>query len=235
VPTTTKPMRERISRLWRESIRPLLVLVILLTSFRSAIADWNDVPSGSMQPTILEGDRVVVNRVAYDLKVPFTTWRLASWADPTRGDIVVLLSPYDGIRLVKRVVGVPGDVIEVRRQCLVVNGQRASYAPLPESEALAHGIASFPLPAMARETVAGRTHMVLSENFTAPGSDFGPLRVPEGQYFLMGDHRDSSFDSRFWGFAERRAILGRAVAVAFSLDHDRHLMPRRERFAARLD
>jgi signal peptidase I len=235
VPTTAPSARERLTRLWRESVRPLLVLTLLLTSFRSAIADWNDVPSGSMRPTILEGDRVLVNRVAYDLKVPFTTWRLASWADPARGDIVVLLSPFDGIRLVKRVVGVPGDVIEVRQQRLIVNGRRATYAPLPKSDALSHGIASFPLAAMAEETVEGRTHMVLSEDFTAPGSDFGPLRVPEGQYFLMGDHRDSSFDSRFWGFAERRAILGRAVAIAFSLDHDHYLMPRRQRFATRLD
>jgi signal peptidase I len=235
VPKTAHPMRERLKRVWRESVRPLLVLVILLTSFRSAIADWNDVPSSSMEPTILIGDRVVVNRVAYDLKVPFTTWRLAQWADPGRGDVVVLASPVDGTRLIKRVVGIPGDVVEVRRHCLVVNGQRARYAPLAEAEALALGIQSFPLAAMARETVGERTHMVLAEAFSGPGSDVAPTRVPEGHYFLMGDHRDVSFDSRFWGLAERHAILGRAVLVAFSLDHERHLLPRRERFAARLD
>ena len=233
--TDPQPAQDGWRRLWRESVRPLLVLTILLTSFRSAIADWNDVPSGSMQPTILEGDRVFVNRVAYDLKIPFTTWRVAHWADPRRGDIVVLLSPVTGERLIKRAVGVPGDVIEVRHQRLIVNGQPATYEPLPESDALSHGIASFPLAAMAEETVAGRRHMVLAETAIGPGSDVGPLRVPEGQYFLMGDHRDTSYDSRFWGFAQRRAILGRAVGIAFSLDHDRHLMPRRERFVARLD
>lgn len=235
MPTNPRPAHERWRRLWRESVRPLLVLIILLTSFRSAIADWNDVPSGSMRPTILEGDRVLVNRVAYDLKVPFTTWHLARWSDPKRGDIVVLLSPVNSERLIKRVVGIPGDVIEVHGQRLRVNGTPAAYAPLPASEAIAHGVAWLPLAAMAQETVEGRRHMVMAETAIGPGSDIGPLRVPEGQYFLMGDHRDSSYDSRFWGFAERRAILGRAVAIAFSLDHDHYLMPRRERFAARLD
>ena len=235
MPTDPQPVRERLRRVWRESVRPLLVLVIVLTSFRSAIADWNDVPSGSMQPTILEGDRVFVNRVAYDLKVPFTTLRLASWADPKRGDVVVLVSPVTGERLIKRVVGVPGDVIEVRQQRLMVNGQWASYEPLAEDAAISHGIASFPLAAMAEETVAGRRHMVMAESASGPGSDAGPLRVPEGEYFLMGDHRDSSYDSRFWGFAKRRAILGRAVGVAFSLDHEHYFMPRRARFMARME
>ncbi len=231
----SRPSRERLVRLWRESVRPILVLVLLLTSFRSAVADWNDVPSGSMEPTILEGDRVFVDRIAYDLKVPFTTWRLARWADPRRGDVVVLASPVDGRRLIKRVVGIPGDVIEVRGERLIVNGTPASYAPLTAREAAAHGLASFPLATMAQETVDGRTHLVMTEAASGPGSDVGPLEVPAGQYFLMGDHRDDSFDSRFWGFADRRLILGRALGVAFSLDHNHHLAPRRQRCATRLD
>jgi signal peptidase I len=232
-----KPTQEKhgLVRFWRETLRPLFVLIVLLTSFRSAIADWNDVPSGSMQPTIVEGDRVFVNRVAYDLKVPFTTWHLARWADPERGDIVVLVSPVDGRRLIKRVVGIPGDVLELRGQRLTVNGEAASYEPLEIGEASARGTAFLPVAAMARETVAGRSHMVLSQSASGQGSDLGPLRVPEGKYFLMGDHRDSSFDSRFWGFADRGAILGRAVGIAFSLDHDHHLTPRWERLAAPLD
>jgi signal peptidase I len=221
--------------LWRESVRPLLVLILLLTSFRSAIADWNDVPSGSMEPTILAGDRAFVDRIAYDLKVPFSTWRLAHWSDPKRGDVVVLVSPVDRRRLIKRVVGIPGGVIEVRAERLIVNGTPASHGPLTTQEAAAHGLASFPLPAMARETEAGRSHMVLAEVGSGPGSDVGPLKVPPGQYFAMGDHRDDSFDSRFWGFADRRLILGRAVGVAFSLDHDHYLAPRRSRFGTRLD
>ena len=99
--------RSRARRWWQQEIRPLLILALILFSIRSSLADWNDVPSGSMQPTILVGDRIFVNKLAYDLKVPFTTWHLAQWSNPQRGDIVVFYSPQDGTRLVKRVVGLP--------------------------------------------------------------------------------------------------------------------------------
>src|SRR6185436_509188 len=114
--------REKSSRFWREWAKPLLTILLITSAFRSAIADWNDVPTGSMKPTILEGDRVFVNKLAFDLKVPFTTWRLATWGEPKRGDIVVLFSPHDGTRLVKRVVGLPGEIIEMRDNKLFVNG-----------------------------------------------------------------------------------------------------------------
>ena len=90
-------------------VRVFLLMLLVISSLRSALADWNDVPTGSMKPTIEEGDRVVVNKLAYDLKVPFTLVELMKWSDPKRGDIVVLFSPADGVRLVKRVVAVPGD------------------------------------------------------------------------------------------------------------------------------
>src|SRR4026208_1998709 len=101
----TSPVNTKLNRFWKEWMRPLLVILIITSSFRSALADWNDVPTGSMKPTIQEGDRVVVNKLAYALKVPFTMVRLWKWDDPHRGDIVVLFSPEDGVRLVKRVVG----------------------------------------------------------------------------------------------------------------------------------
>jgi len=216
--------------LWREWLRPLLVVGIVLGSFRSAVADWNDVPSGSMEPTILPGDRVFVNKLAYDLKVPFTTWQLARWADPRRGDVVVLWSPHDGQRLVKRVVGIPGDVIELRRYRLTVNGRRASYAALSAPFARARDLQRLPLDQMTLEGVDGRTHAVMAAGESGPGSDMGPIVVPPGAYFLMGDHRDNSFDSRFWGFAERGAIVGRASAVVLSVDLGARYLPRWHRF-----
>jgi len=219
-----------LKRFWREWARPLLTVAIVLTSLRSAVADWNDVPSGSMRPTILEGDRIFVNRLAYDLKVPFTTWHLAQWADPQRGEIVVLQSPVDGKRLVKRVVGIPGDLIEVRGQRLYINGTPAVYGPTNPLDLAARQIAGLKGGQMAQETFDGCRHLVMAQSSDGPGSDYGPTRVPAGQYFLMGDHRDSSFDSRFWGFADRRLILGRASAVVFSLDYDRYFAPRWRRF-----
>src|SRR5262245_40087463 len=100
-------MKKSLRWLWKEWVKPLMICGLLVGSIRSAVADWNDVPTGSMKPTILEGDRVVVNKLAYDLKVPFTTWHVAEWGNPQRGDIVVFFSPVDGTRLVKRVIGLP--------------------------------------------------------------------------------------------------------------------------------
>src|SRR6266404_7538153 len=119
-------------RWWRKEIRPLLIFALVMFAIRSSLADWNDVPTGSMKPTILEGDRVFVNKLAYDLKVPFTTWHIAEWSNPKRGEIVVFYSPYDGKRLVKRVIGLPGDTLELRNEVLVLNGQPVEYKPIPE-------------------------------------------------------------------------------------------------------
>src|SRR4249920_2590657 len=117
-----KALRSRARKFWRKEIRPLLILALVMFSIRSSLADWNDVPTGSMRPTIVEGDRVLVNKLAYDLKVPFTTLHLAEWGNPERGDIAVFYSPHDGKRLVKRVIGLPGDIIELRENQLLLNG-----------------------------------------------------------------------------------------------------------------
>src|SRR5580765_2226762 len=120
-------LRARAKHFWQKEVRPMLILAAILFSIRSSLADWNDVPTGSMKPTIIEGDRVYVNKLAYDLKVPFTTWHLAQWANPQRGDIVVFYSPYDGKRLVKRVIGLPGDIVELHNDNLILNGQPVKY------------------------------------------------------------------------------------------------------------
>src|SRR3954466_11819792 len=101
----------RLGRFVREQIAPLAVILLVLGSFKSAIADWNVVPTGSMNPSIVEGDRIFVNKLAYGLKVPFTTWHLARWSTPLRGDVIVFRSPKDGTVLVKRVVALPGDTV----------------------------------------------------------------------------------------------------------------------------
>ena len=117
-------------RAWRDWLRSIVFIVLAVTAFRSAVADWNDVPTGSMKPTILEGDRIVVNKLAYDLKIPYTRWQIAQWGDPARGDIVVLSSPVDGKRLVKRVIGLPGDTIAMLHNRLVVNSDPIVYSPI---------------------------------------------------------------------------------------------------------
>jgi signal peptidase I len=217
-------------RWWRSELRPLLVLALALFSIRSSLADWNDVPSGSMKPTILEGDRVYVNKLAYDLKVPFTTWHLLKWANPQRGDIVVFYSPYDGKRLVKRVIGEPGDIVELHADALILNGRPVQYTPLDG--------ASFPHLASAERTrhmfateqLPGRSHPVAVWPTVRARRDFGPFKVPTGQYFMMGDNRDDSFDSRYYGPVDRKRIVGRASMAVLSFDRAHYWVPRWDRF-----
>src|SRR6478735_1290024 len=155
-----KDLRSRAARFWQKEVRPMLILAAILFSIRSSLADWNDVPTGSMKPTILEGDRVFVNKLAYDLKVPFTTWHLAEWSNPKRGDIVVFYSPYNGQRLVKRVIGLPGDTVEMRNELLVLNGQPVEYGPIPDE--LLRDVSSEDRAShlFSTEQLPGQTHSV---------------------------------------------------------------------------
>jgi signal peptidase I len=206
-------------------IRVFLLMILIVSSLRSALADWNDVPTGSMKPTIQEGDRVVVNKLAYDLKIPFTTVNVLKWDDPKRGDIVVLFSPADGTRLVKRVVAVPGDQVEMKDNQLFVNGQPARQSPSEELESPEQGKAF-----VLDEDLYGYIHKMMVTPEIPAVRSFGPVAVPNNHYFVLGDNRDNSNDSRFIGFIERRRIVGKAVAVAFSLDRANWFAPRFERF-----
>src|SRR5688500_1089946 len=173
----------------RHQLAPFAFVVLVLCSVRSSIADWNDVPTGSMNPTILEGDRIFVNKLAYDLKVPFTTLHLARWSDPARGDVVVFFAPNDGTRMVKRVVGLPGDTVELRNNRLYVNGGPADYGPL-DAAVSGQMPAGGPRRTFASETVAGRSHPVMTLPTIVARRSFGPVEVPAGRYFMMGDNRD---------------------------------------------
>lgn len=227
--------RRRGRTFWREWIKPLFIIGAVMFSFRSAVADWNDVPTGSMKPTILEGDRIFINKLAYDLKVPFTRWRLAHWKDPSWGDVVVLLSPEDNKRLVKRVVGLPGDEIEIRGNHLYRNGEPAVYTALDQEIIEQIDAEDRPAFLFFSEDVAGREHPIMLSIGSAPHFPQGKFRVPTGQYFVMGDNRNNSRDSRYFGTVERSMILGRATAVALSLDYEDKLgkvipRPRLDRF-----
>lgn len=214
-----------------EEIKVFVLMLLVVSSLRSALADWNDVPTGSMKPTIQEGDRVVVNKLAYDLKVPFTTYEITTWGNPKRGDIVVLFSPVDGVRLVKRVVALPGDQVSAIENQLYVNGQKMPTTqptgPFDDEE---QG-----LTFVADENLAGKIHKVMYTPQIPATRSFGPIVVPPGKYFVMGDNRDNSNDSRFIGFIDRERIVGRAFAVAFSLDKKHYWAPRFKRFFTKLN
>jgi signal peptidase I len=231
----TATLASRLRRLWRQEIRSLLILTLALLAIRSSLADWSDVPTGSMKPTILEGDRVYVNKLAYDLKVPFTTWHIAEWSNPRHGDIVVFFSPHDGKRLVKRVVGLPGDTVELRNDTLILNGKPVQYQPIAQEVLRDVSPVDLGSQVFAAEQLLDHLHAVAGTPALHAMRDFGPFRVPEGHYFMMGDNRDNSFDSRYYGAVERKRIVGRATAVALSFDRSNYWVPRWHRFFTSLD
>src|SRR5882762_9708221 len=180
----------RAKHWWKKEIRPLLILAFIIFAVRSSLADWNDVPTGSMKPTILEGDRLYVNKLAYDLKIPFTTLHIAEWSNPHRGDIVVFYSPHDGKRLVKRVVGLAGDSIELRNDVLILNGNVVEYGSIAADLLRDVAPADRTSHVFATEQLPGRTHAVAGYPAVRALRDFGPIKVPENHFFMMGDNRD---------------------------------------------
>lgn len=215
--------------IWRSWGYSLVISVLIATSFKSAIADWNDIPTGSMEPTILVGDRVVVNKLAYDFKIPYTTLHLAKWANPKRGDIVVFYSPEDGKRLIKRVIGLPGDNLAMRQNKLFVNGQLVTYESVHHDILDQTDIDQQSHPIFFTENLPGKAHAVKLLPYRPSLNTFDTITIPEGEYFMMGDNRDNSADSRFFGFVDRKRIVGRAKMVAISRKGS-FLHPRWNRF-----
>lgn len=214
-------------QLWLGWFRPFLVAASIIYPIKSSLADINFVPTGSMKPTILEGDFVFVNKLAYDLKVPFTTHHVAEWAEPSRGDVIVLFSPEDGIRLVKRLVAVPGDTIELRRNQLFINGQRASYQQSREGVLTYVDQSDLASAEFATETVDQRSHAVMAyRSVSSPVRSFGPVVLGREEYFVMGDNRDNSKDSRYFGIVKRNLIVGKAWGVVASVDKPGSWLPR---------
>ena len=218
---------------WLKDNRSFILFMCCFGFFRLAVADWNPIPSGSMRPTLLEGDVVLVNRLAYDFKLPLTDVVVAELGEPQRGDVVTFTSPKDGVRLIKRLVALPGDVVEMRNEVLYLNGVAADYlSPVAVTEPLEGG----QTPAIqARERVAGHERAVQVLPELNALRSFGPVRVPAGQYFFLGDNRDNSADSRFIGMVPRHLLIGRAHHVLMSANILGNWLPRRERTLERIE
>lgn len=190
-------MRPTLRRLLREAARLAAVVLVVFTT-RSVIADHYHVPSGSMEPTVATGDHVLVNKLAYGLRIPFSNRYLGRFDDPVRGDVVVLASPVDGETLLKRVVAVPGDEVAVNGGRLVLNGAPVSVLPTARD----------PL-----ELLDGGAHALRLDQ--GGGPDLAPVVLPPDRYLVMGDNRGNSLDGRSFGLVRGDAILGRAVAVFY--------------------
>ncbi|MES2899921.1 MAG: signal peptidase I [Pseudomonadota bacterium] len=218
---------------WLRANRNFLVFLMLFGVFRTAVADWNPIPSASMRPGLLEGDVVFVNRLAYNVKVPLTDVVLARTGEPQRGDVVTFSSPADGTRLIKRIMALPGDVVEMRDEQLTINGERAHYTPVGDVlERLGEGRIE---PAQRYDETIGlqRQRIQVLPHIDAR-RNFGPITVPADQYMMLGDNRDNSIDSRYYGMVPRALLIGQAVRVLVSADIEGNWMPRGERFGMAL-
>ncbi len=221
--------KDKLKVFWKAWGYSLFIGVLIAISFKSSIADWNIVPTGSMKPTIVEGDRILINKLAYDLKVPLTTWHIAQWSNPKRGDIVVFYSPKDGMRLVKRVVGLPGDRISMRDDVLYINGKPLEYDDIVDPTDVSTAGRYF-----REEDLGKRRHPIMITPSYPAMRSFAPVTIPKGKYFMMGDNRDNSADSRYFGFVDRDRIVGKATAIVISLNADNSYSPRWDRFFTKL-
>jgi signal peptidase I len=181
----------------REYVEAILLAIVIAFFIRTFVIQAYKIPSGSMKPTLLIGDHILVSKFNYGIKLPFIRSTLIPVGTPKRGDIVVFIYPEDRSKdFIKRLVGLPGDTVEVRDKQILLNGQ-------PWKE----------------------THGVHSDSLIIPGAvqprdNLGPVRVPEGSLFVMGDNRDESYDSRFWGFVDMKDVLGKALIIYWSWNHE---------------
>jgi len=191
----------RSKSVFREYFEAICIAVLLALFIRTFVVQAFKIPSGSMLPTLLIGDHLLVNKFMYGVKMPFTGKLLIPYNEPERGDVVVFRFPKDrSVDYIKRVIGTPGDTVEIREKKVYINGE-------PIDDPYAHI----------------STPSILNAN-ASPRDNFGPVLVPDDRIFVMGDNRDNSYDSRFWGFVDQRDILGKAFILYWSWDIDKPLL-----------
>jgi len=187
---------------WREYLEAVIWAVVLALIIRTWGVQAFKIPSGSMEPTLLIGDHLLVSKSAYGIKLPFSERVVVPIGDPQRGDVIVFRFPEDPSKdFIKRVMGLPGETVEVRDKAVFINGKQIE------------------------DPWGHYTERVSLTGVIQPRDNFGPVKVPPGHYFVMGDNRDHSYDSRFWfggkgGFVPRRDILGRAFIIYWSWKGD---------------
>lgn len=209
--------------------RGFLFCIFAIFAFKSAIADWSYIPSSSMNPTIWAGDKVAVNKLAYNLRVPFTQVEIARWAHPSIGDVVTFTSPDNGLTLIKRVVAVGGDTVSMEGNVLFINGIPSDRKLITEDQLIPteHGQVS---QQVWREHLPNADITVSNIPAINIHRDFAPVMVPKGHVMVLGDSRDNSNDSRFIGFIDERLIAGKAFRVVLSTDTKFPFFPRGDRW-----
>jgi signal peptidase I len=181
----------------RENIEALIMAILLALFIRTFIVQAFKIPSGSMENTLQIGDHILVNKFIYGVKLPFTGITIIQYKKPQRGDIVVFKFPQEPKKdFIKRTIGIAGDVIEIRNKEVYVNKKRLE------------------------QNYAIYTDLHIIPKAMQPRDNFGPVTVPENSIFVMGDNRDHSYDSRFWGFVDLKDVKGKALIIYWSWDND---------------
>jgi signal peptidase I len=186
--------KKRLLREYTEAIITALVLALVIRAF---VIQAFKIPSGSMIPTLLIGDHILVNKFLYGTKIPFTDKRILVLRNPEKGDVIVFKYPENPKKdFIKRVIATEGDVVEERNKVIYLNGKAVM------------------------EPFVQHVDSLLRLGINDPRDNFGPLTIPKDKLFVMGDNRDQSYDSRFWGFVDLKAVVGKALIIYWSWNPD---------------
>lgn len=221
-PGTPERRRSRLGRWFDNWMRSLGMALVLFLIIKTFFFEAFQIASGSMTHTLLTGDFLFVNKVLYGAQIPGTRARLPGFRSPRRGDVIVFAYPRDPSQdYVKRVIGTPGDTVAMRHGTVYVNGQRQHEDYVLRIDSTNDVVS--PDFEWQRKYLVGLTQSA-RRRYQPTRDTWGPLLVPAGEYFVLGDNRDDSSDSRYWGFVGESAIKGRTLFVYFSYDRETHDM-----------
>ena len=199
---------------YARSFFPVFLIVLVLRSF---IAEPFRIPSNSMMPTLLTGDFILVNKFSYGIRIPIVGTKLIGLGTPERGDVIVFKYPKDtATPFIKRVVGIPGDEIAYYNKFLYINGEQVSQRAVATYTGYGSGV-GMTGSSLRVEQLGERDHEILIQH-SYPGKQVKGLVVPDGQYFVLGDNRDNSRDSRYWGFVPDTLLIGKAFTIWMNWD-----------------
>lgn len=213
-----KPSKPHKS-IFREYVEAIVIAVFIALCLRAFVIEAFKIPTGSMIPTLKIGDHIFVNKFIYGLRIPYTKIRFFEFKTPKRGDIAVFIFPLDNSKdYIKRVIGLPGDAIEIKEGILYINGEAIEKTPQSDRLILAD-IKEEDKFDLFKEKTGGVEHYTQYFRYDEP-QNYGPRTVPENKLFVMGDNRNRSYDSRGWGFVPMANIKGKALFVWLSLNSD---------------